>query len=70
MDRSHQVQREKANGTCVGKYGDALAVVFVDDIVQLSRDAAEQVAIALALGDDVVDAAVDEGVVVFWMTFF
>ena len=70
MDRSKQMQREIADGSGVREDGNSLAAVFAEDVSQLAGDAAEQVAIAFALGDDVVDVAVDEGVVIVGVKLF
>lgn len=70
MDGPHQVEREEADGSGVGIDGDALTVVVAEDVSQLARDAAEQVTVAFAFGDDVVDVAVYEGVIVIGVELF
>lgn len=63
-DGAHQVEREEADGTRVREDRDPPARVVSQDFPKLGGAAFEQVLVALAVGDDVVDLAVDEGVIV------
>ena len=64
MYGSEQIQREKADRTGVRKYRDPLGRMISDDVAELYGYSPEQMAVAFAFGNDVVDAAVNESVLV------
>ncbi len=70
MNGPKQVEREVADGPGVREDGYTLAVVIAEDVSQLAGDASQQMPIAFAVGDDVVDVAVNEGVIVVGKLMF
>jgi hypothetical protein len=64
VDRADEMQRQKTDRARMRKDRDALAFVNPEDLAQLARCAAKEVAIAFALRDDVVNIAVDERVII------
>ena len=64
VDGAEQMQCQKTDRPGVRVDRDPLAVVTAHHVLKFRSDAAEQLAVAFAVSYDVVDAAVDEGVVV------
>ena len=64
MNGPEQMQRQETDRTGVRKYRDSLTIVITQDVSQLRRDSPQQLPVALASGNDVVDIAVT------WCEFF
>jgi len=54
----------------MSKDSDTLAAMLSNNIPQLDSDAVQEVAVALAFGNYVVDAAIDKSVIVVWVSLF
>lgn len=67
MDGSKQVQGDETDRAGVRKNHDLFALVRPQYISEFAGDAAKKMSIAFAFCDDVLDVAVDEGVIVLRM---
>ena len=70
MYRTHQMQREKADRTGMGKNYDPLSLVFLKDPFKFVGDPPKELFITLAVRDDVIDVAVDQSIIITGKAFF
>lgn len=70
LDRADQMQGKKTDHTGMREDRDLFALVGAEDVAELAGCAAEQVAVALAIGYHVMDVAVNQRVVIFRMCTF
>ena len=70
MDGSEQVERDETDGSGVGEYSDSLAVVLAKDGSQFGGYPSQQLPVALAFRDHMVNVSVDESVIVAGKLFF
>lgn len=64
MDGTEQVKCKKTDRPSVRKYSDPLALVVSKYIAKFAGDSLQQMSIAFALGDYVVNVSIDQGVVI------
>ncbi len=70
VDCAHQIKCQITNRAGVRKNSDVRALIIAYDIVQCFGGAFEQLAVTFALGDDVLDVAVNQRVIIFRVFIF
>lgn len=69
MDSSKQMKGQKADRTCMRIDGNAFTLVIAKYVSQLAGDPPQEVPVAFTVGNYVVNAAIDQSVVVAWEPF-